>query len=360
MIHFKTLLLFLFLSLTVSAQKITINVDLESASAIARLLSGKTVTEQQLTETANLYGNQQLIQKVKGYSGVDISVFKSTLKEAIETGSVKGNDPYNWNKAKAVLPELHELLKTISQNPSAFSEDVARLIEPYTPDSLQLNARACFLIGGGSLGFTQGDDPTFNVALQNIGDDLDGLKVLIAHELYHSVQSAGYPLRKRIITGDKPTYNEKATYAILYDLWTEGSASFVGDFSKVNSTKPFSQTQKANEKKNSDRIRTSFYLLETVLYKAYNDPKVSYSQLYNIGYTTEFDEVFYGVGYEIAKQLVAHNGPEVLATLTVSDPLGFIQQYIQLYQSQEDSKLVKFSSGTEELVEKMMKWVDRI
>lgn len=47
MIYSKTLLFFLFLSsATVSAQKITANVDLESALAIAWLLNENTVSEQ--------------------------------------------------------------------------------------------------------------------------------------------------------------------------------------------------------------------------------------------------------------------------------------------------------------------------
>lgn len=353
---------FLLLSGTINnfAQQITVQVDIESAQSIAGLLAVKKVSDKQLTATANLYGNRQLIQKVKGYSGADSLVFKATLKEIIETGTVKGNDPYNWKKAKAALPELQRLLQTIAQNKTTFTADVAKLIQPYTPDSLRLNVRACFLIGGGSLGFTLGNDHTFNVALQEIGDDVEGLKMLMAHELYHSVQSAGYKLRKRTTGDNKPTYNEKATYGLLYELWAEGSASFIGDDTTTKNQKPFTQKQAESYRKNNNRMRTAFYLLETVLYQAYNDPKVNYQQLYNIGFTTEFEEVFYAVGGEIARQLVAQYGPAVLAGLVVSDPLHFIQRYIQLYREKKDKQFIRFSAGTEELVEKMMLWADKI
>ncbi len=194
-----TLFFSIFFCLSVSAytppEKLNVSVDFESARLISLLLSKKSVTEAELDKAANVYGSKQLIDKVKGYSGADASVFKSTLREVIETGTVKGNDPYNWKEVKNNLRAIKLLLNKLSASPDAFINDIKLKIKAYTSDQVDANIKACFLIGGGSLGFTQGDGMTFNVALQKIGDDYDGLKLLVAHELYHSIQAAGQASR---------------------------------------------------------------------------------------------------------------------------------------------------------------------
>ncbi|MCL7988473.1 hypothetical protein M8998_11030 [Sphingobacterium sp. lm-10] len=360
-IRYSIILFSLFFVGNARAQQISIDIDLESAQAIVNLLkqANETVPEEELTRVSQLYGNQQLIQKVKGYSGADSTVFKSTLRQLLETGDIVGDDPYEWKRVQGGLSKIQNLINSISQDQQAFEDDISQRIQSYTPSSINLHARACLLVGGGSLGFTIGDSQTFNVALHPIGDDIEGLKVLMAHELYHNVQSEGYGQRARSLES-KPSFNEKATYALLYQLYSEGVANFVGDFTKIENPGPFSQEQIDLYIKNEKRMRTSFYLLETVLYHAYHNPKTSYGQLYNIGFTTEFEEVFYGVGYEMAKQLAAHDGPIALTELVVQDPIRFIHNYIQLYKENPEKNLVTFSEDTEELISKMMHWENAI
>lgn len=353
----------LFLSLVVGntrAQQISVNIDLESAKTIVDLMqkAGK-VSDEDLIDASSLFGNRQLIQKVKGYSGADSTIFIATLRELLETGNIVGDDPYQWKVVQAALPNVQKIILAISEDKHAFETDVSERIQSYTPTNVNIRARACLLLGGGSLGFVIDDSQTFNVALQDIGDDIEGLKVLMAHELYHNVQSEGYGQRQRSLES-KPTYNEKATYALLYQLYSEGVANFVGDFMKIENPKAFSQKQIDLYLKNEKRTSSSFYLLETVLYHAYHNPKTSYGQLYNIGFTTEFDEVFYGVGYEMAKQLVAHHGDQIIAELVLQDPIRFIHNYIQLYKENPEAKLLTFSADTEELISIMMRWENRI
>ncbi len=353
----------LFLSLVAGiarAQQIGVDIDLESAKAIVDLMqrAGK-VSDEELINASDLYGNRQLIKKVEGSSGADSAVFIATLRELLETGDIAGDDPYQWKDVQAALSNVQKIILAIAEDKHVFEADVSTRIQPYTPPSITLRARACLLVGGGSLGFVVDDSQTFNVALQEVGDDIEGLKVLMAHELYHNVQSEGYGQRQRSLES-KPTYNEKATYALLYQLYSEGVANFVGDFMKIENPKAFSQKQIDLYFKNERRIRTSFYLLETVLYHAYHNPKTSYGQLYNIGFTTEFDEVFYGVGYEMAKQLVAHHGDQIIAELVLQDPIRFIHNYIQLYKENPESKLINFNADTEELISIMMRWENRI
>ncbi|TSD64627.1 hypothetical protein FFF34_012000 [Inquilinus sp. KBS0705] len=362
----RSKLLCLFLLLISMAAKaapgeLKVSLDFESAQVITWLLSGKTVTDAQINQAAAVYGNQQLIKKVKGYSGFGEDVFKSTLKEIIETGTIKGNDPYNWKMVKANLPAIQNLLGKLAQNQQAFLNDVTAIIQAYTPAEVSAEVRACFLVGGGSLGFVIGDEKTFNVALQKIGDDYEGLKYLVAHELYHSMQGAGQAMRKKNKEKNAPYYVQ-ASYALAYNVWCEGTANLVGDFAQVKNPAPFSKVQADEWQKNADRKGENFYLFESLLYKSHNDTASrGYETFYNIAFTTAYDETSYFTGYEMAKKIEKYSGKKVIANILVQDPLVFFEEYIKLYKAHpEDTSFIRFDASTELIISRLAVWKDRL
>jgi hypothetical protein len=335
--------------------QVQIAIDVESAEAICRLLDQEKADTVQIGQVAALYGNQLLIQKVKGYSGSGEDVFRNTLKEIIETGTVKGRDDYNWKLVKSKLPEIKQLLAYISSDKDKFLQEVTALIQPYTPPGLQAEAKACFLAGGGSLGFTIGDDPTFNVALQKIGNDLEGLKYLVAHELYHTLQDVGQRSRRYQSREKEFSYQQKAAYYICYNLWAEGIATLVGDMSVLRNPKGFSKEQADQFRKNRERRYQNFQLLEALLYRQYNDSTMDFSETYNIAFTTAFDETSYFAGYEMAKKIAAHRGDQAIAAILLKDPIRFISDYIDLYKSRPDDKtFIRFSPSIESIVDKLL------
>lgn len=335
-------------------QQLTISIDSESAAAITNLLSQSKADTQQIRKAAGLYGNQLLIKKVKGYSGAGEEVFIQTLKEIIETGTVKGNDEYNWKLVKSRLPEIKKLVSYVGSNKEKFINEVKAIIEPFTPADLNANAKACFLAGGGSLGFTIGDDPTFNVALQKIGNDVKGLQYLVAHELYHTLQDVGQKTRSYKKESEGISYSFKASYYLLYNLWAEGIANFVGDMSKLKKEDPFSEEQIAYYQKNRERRYQNFQLFEALLYRQFNDTSADYQSNYDIAFSTAFDETGYFVGYEMARQITKHKGNQAIANLLTSDPIRFTIDYINLYKSLPDDKsFIRFSKSFEDIVSKL-------
>ena len=335
------------------------SVDFESAQAIVKLLSSKKADTNEISRAAGMTGNSKLIAKVKGYSGAGEDKFKATLKEIIETGNIKGNDHYNWKEVKNRLPEIQKLIAYLSANEKRFLDDVKALIRPYVPDTLKASARACFLVGGGALGFTTGGDPTFNVALQQIGSDIEGLKYLVAHELYHSLQDAGQNTRKTQ-QGAGAENRFRASYQLFSNLWSEGSANFVGDMSLIKNARDFTKTQQAVLRKNDERRRENFALFDALIYKQFHDSTTSYETSYNIVFTTGYDELGYAIGYEIARMIVKYKGAKGLAAIVVNDPLLFVKHYIELYRAHPDDKsFVRFSKSTEMIIEKLTPWIDR-
>ncbi len=338
---------------------VLVSVDFESAQAIVKLMSSKKADTNEISRVAAMTGNNKLIAKVKGYSGAGEDKFKATLKEIIETGNIKGDDHYKWKDVKNRLPEIQKLITYLSLNEKRFLEDVKALIGPYVPDTLKASARACFLVGGGALGFTTGGDPTFNVALQQIGSDLEGLKYLVAHELYHSLQDAGQDTRKTP-QGASAENRFRASYQLFSNLWSEGSANFVGDMSLIKNAGDFTKSQQALLRKNDERRRENFALFDALIYKQFHDSTTSYGTSYNIVFTTGYDEVGYAMGCEIARMIVKYKGAKGLAAIIVNDPLLFVKQYIELYLAHpEDRSFIRFSKSTEMIIEKLTPWIDR-
>ena len=351
---------FLVASSQVKAQALRISIDTKSAEAVCNALAEKKKDTATLNALTRMYGNALLIQKVKGYSGAGDSVFVSTLKELIATGNIQGDDPYNWKEVRAKLPQIRSLLLYINTHKDSFVKQVTALIQPYVPDTLHADARAVFLAGGGALGFTLGNDPSFNVAVQKIGDDVDGLMYLVAHELYHTVQHAGQHTR-HVVRDTSAPYAALASYYLLYNLWTEGTATYVGDFNQIKKLKPFAAEQVAEYKKNRERNTQNFRLFEALLYRQYYDTAAQYDDSYNIAFSTAFDETGYYVGYEMAKKLVKYKGDSALAELLVKDPIRFTSDYIALYKAHpDDDSFHRFGGATEEIVKALMKWEGKL
>ena len=339
-------------------QKITI--DYEAAEELIRLTDLKKVSDEELSKFASIYGNKLLIQKVVNSTGGNEQVFKETLKEMINTGVVNGADPYQWNKVRKELPDTKKLIASLRLNKDAFIAEIEDRISSYIPSVLPAQElRACLLLGGTATGFVIGDGAAFCVALQNFGTDFEGLKTVMIHELYHTLQDAGQKLRKKTLT-DKPAYNTKGTYYLLYNLWVEGTAEHLGDFSLILKPGSYSKKQQENKKKNDERLLANFRLTEMMIYKMYTDSNARYSALYDIGFSPVYEEVGYSVGAEMAKMLERFLGKEEVAKVIVEDPLDFITSYIKLYAEHPKEVPYHFDKSTEAIIEKLGVWRNKI
>lgn len=344
-----------------AVNELQIEIDIESAEAICTLLEQKKADTLQIKRAADLYGNRLLIQKVEGYSGSGEDIFKKTLIEIIETGTIKGRDDFNWKLVKSKLTEIRELLSYITRDKEKFMAEVRALIQPFMPSGLTAQARANFLAGGGSLGFTIGSDPTFNVALQKIGNDIEGLKFLVAHELYHTLQDIGQQRRSYTKNESGLSYQQKTSYYLCYNLWAEGIANFVGDMSLLKEPNAFSREQAGLYQKNRERRYQNFQLFEALLYRQFNDSTMNYGETYNIAFTTAYDETSYFVGYEMARQIAKHKGNQAIAALLTKDPIRFLSEYIELYKTlPEDKSIIPFSTSIEEIIMQLVNLENRL
>ena len=232
-------------------KNLTIQIDFRSARAVIDLLNRAQVGDAEL-DAAALSGNRQLIKKVFGDDLVQgRETFKKTLRQIIE-GQPMAEDPFDWQNVKQHLPEINLLIEQIERNQPQLLAETENIIAPYTPADLKIETAAVFLVGGGSLGFAFSDDPDFYVGLHKAGGDYEGLKYLIAHELYHSIQQVGV---RRRLAGAQPVKRPEniAKSAMLVDnVYLEGTATFVGNPLEANNLKQFGQARQDEYRQNRE------------------------------------------------------------------------------------------------------------
>jgi hypothetical protein len=336
-------------------KNLKIRIDFQSARAVVDLLGRNRVTADELSRVAGLFGNQQLIRKVAGNkTNITAETFKQTLRQAIENQSLS-EDPFEWQTVKKNLPEIRLLINQIEKDQNALFTDLENMIQPYVPADLKADATAVFLVGGYSLGFAFGDG-NFYVALHKTGGDYEGLKYIVAHELYHSIQSLGREKRIASLKEVKPPDNVRSSLIIIESVYIEGAASLVGSPLDAKNLKQLGQSQQDEYKKNLARSRQNFALFEALLFQAYNDPNADARRLYNIGFTTAFDQTLYYVGYRMARDIEKYQGKKATASLVGKNPLELFDLYVELYKKNNDNSLIKFSRTTEAILSELQKW----
>lgn len=337
-----------------SQLNIQLELDSSGAHALIDLFGRKQVSDEELEKVLNLPSTLAMIRQAGRFNPTATEEnFKSSLRTVIDTGTVEP-DPFRLAVVKARLESVSSLLKEVERNKAGFVNDVIGRMRAYAPGNVALKATVHFILGGTSDGFAPAAN-AYYIALHYYGDDVEGLKLLMAHELFHNVQAA---VRNARVGGglrlDAPL-SVTNSVALLDSTVNEGTASMVGDALALPGGKQYSDFLKAKYKRNLDRIKGNFALFELLLYRAYNDPQADFSQLNNIGFSGTWDSPLYFVGYRMGKIIEKYKGKDAIKGLVGADPLQFFNLYMEIYRSQSDPEIVKFSPACEEILQKLQR-----
>jgi hypothetical protein len=337
---------------------IQLEFDASAARTLLDLLERKEVSDEEIQRVITLPGTQAMIKQASRFDpAATADNFKLSLRRIVETG-VSESDPFRLTLVKSRLPLVRALLKRIESNPRVFVDAVTSRMREYAPDNVSLKSKVYFIVGGTSDGFAPTKDE-FYIALHYYGDDYDGLKALMAHELFHHVQATIRSARATDKPATPPPANVTNSLAILSNTVNEGTASMVGDALLLPGGKQYSDFFKAKYKKNLDRIKSNFALFEALLYRAYNDPGADFGQLNNLGFSGTWDSPLYFVGYRMGKVIEKYKGKEAIKASVGRDPLEFFNQYIEIYQKQNDPEIIKLSKPCEEILRKLQELLDK-
>lgn len=339
------LFFFLLLSaLSASAQpKISIAIDSTTARAILGAFEKKSITDEELAAMQQLGGVQALIHQAGRFDkNATPEAFAATLTNAV-AGGKPSPDPFAFARVAARAEATRKLLASIEADPKKLESAIAARIAPYAPQDAQLQATVHLIAGGTSDGFVPGGSDLY-IALDYLQDDFDGLALMTAHEVYHTLQNqVAAPAVKR-----EGRLAEAA--ALLRPLLSEGTASMVGDPLTVASPKAYTAWFSDKYNRNFRRIEQNFALFETMLFALANDPAASMDRLYNLGYSGTWDSPLYFVGYRMAKVIERNDGRGAIAKFIARDPAAFVARYVELTKKDHAADVVPLSPTAEAIV----------
>ena len=323
---------------------IELSLDLKSAKAVLDAFEREGTTGDELEEMIRLPGVRALIHQASRFdSRASEGAFKTSLHRAI-AGEPLEEDPFQFRKVKDRLSEIATLVQKIESSPDRLVSDIREMIRPYAPGDLSFEVNVCFVVGGSSDGWTRED--VFYVALHYFRDDHEGLKLLMAHELYHVAQGHFYgyavPSEDSAIA---------ACRSVLGTTRSEGMASVVGDPLALVEGGAYTDWFKGKFSRNLRRIEQNFALFELMLFRLYHDPESDFSQLYPLGFSGGWDSPLYFVGYYVGKAIERHRGREALVELLRGAPAAYFQAYVEIYEQDEDEELVRFSDAVERILQ---------
>lgn len=330
---------------------VQLELDSTSATALLEALSQNKISDTELSRITSLPGTQAMIRQAARFDPTaKESAFVSSLRSTIESGKAE-HDPFRFVLVKSRLELVRSLLKQISKDPNNFIESVASRIVEYAPNDVTLKSKVYLTVGGTSDGFAPTED-AFYLALHYFGDDYEGLKMMAAHELFHNVQAK---LRRARGQREQSAQSQHivSSLALLGNTMNEGTASMVGDGLLLPGGKSYSDFLKGKFKRNLERIKSNFALFELLLYRAYNDPSVEYSQLYSIGFSGTWDSPLYFVGYHMGKVIEKYKGKNAVKALIGAPPSQFFNEYVEIYNRQNGPEILRFSKSTEGILQNL-------
>ena len=328
---------------------IRIELDATQPRALLELFGRGKVTDEELLRVSKLHATQALIRQASRFDPAATEEnFRASLRRVVETGASEP-DPFRLAVVRSRLEASRSLLQQIEEGRQAFLSDVVARMREYAPAGVALDTKVHFVLGGTSDGFAPASE-AFYIALHYFGDDAEGLKTLMAHELFHNVQAG-------LRGGRKPEGRPNVTksLSLLQHTVAEGTASMVGDPLALPAGKPYTDFLRAKYKRNLDRIATNFALFEALLFRAYHDPGADYDQLYRLGFSGTWDSPLYFVGYRMGRVIEKYEGKAAVRELIGAEPARFFARYVEVYRKHNDPDIVRFSKPCEEILQSLQR-----
>ena len=248
-----------------------------------------------------------------------------------------------WKNRKSIRELITRLRATENEVVPATMNQLGR----YAPDAGPLTVDIYFVAGGVSDGFVF-DTLTTDVYANLARADGDYHSVLsnVAHETYHVIQKEAQRrvpgLRVVADSSDRLPVGER----LLARTLVEGTAFYVTDPTRTKVHGRHIDKDRARFRKNKSprKITANFALFDSVL-REMLEGKAAWSKAELEGFSNEAP--FYFVGYEMARVIDRHCGPECIKGAFARPPVEFFRQYVALYKKNPDVVVGRFSPQTE-------------
>lgn len=258
---------------------------------------------------------------------------------------------FNFAPLKPRAVELTALLDRIEANPVAFQQWVTARVNQFSPPNSRVAITGYLVAGGVSGGFSF-DKPEFFLDLAYF-NDFDVARVVMAHELYHAVQSAYAPSQKAwwhnkdAEKGPDRTLAQQCstTYDYFDALYLEGTASYVGDPFLLRDVKSAAAEKMLTEMKEGiANLGNSVTLLELSILGLDAPNPVPFDDVYALGFYVP--EIEYKLGYTMAKAIAADGGDQAITALLNQPSYAFTNAYTTLPKYGKDNEHPRLGPNT--------------
>lgn len=331
---------------------ITIHLDYAGAEALINALERDSLSDADVDSLLSVPGLRAMVDNVTRFiPNVGISEFRKEIRAFVQTKKGGEYDPYfRFNGVWQERSKVRTLIKSIQTDERRIVGEMLSQLKRYRPSTGPLPITVYFIAGGVSEGFAFDNDiKSFYANLVKAEGDLNGVILNMTHEAYHVMQFAAQRragINALWISDGKLPPAERLIAGTL----SEGTANYVADPSRSRATGPHMESARQRYRRNAEpaRIAQNFALFDTVL-KEVRDGRITWDVAYKKGFTSENDDSFYFVGYEMAKALDRYCGRKRIGGLFEKSPVEFFRRYIALYRKHPEIR-GRFSRETETFI----------
>lgn len=206
----------------------------------------------------------------------------------------------------------------IAADPQRFSDEVEAIIAPYTPADMVLEASTTLVAGSPGNGWVREGQSHFDIG--GAQGDLDGARVVIAHETYHLVLNR--LLRAPVVSAEEPLGRVER---ILRNGLNEGMATHVAR--ETADTGVLSRRSLGFQQTNMRRLAANFRLMDVFLLATFHTAEVTPRDANLIAFSGTFTEPGYFVFREMAAEIEKAHGRGHLVALLSRSPSRFVLTY---------------------------------
>ena len=328
---------------------VTLRLDYAGAEALISALERDSLSDTDVDSLLRVPGLRAMVSNVTRFiPNIGVPEFRKEVRAFVQTK--KGGEYNNYFQLTDVWRErsqVRTLIRAIRADERKIVGETLSQFERYRPNTGPLAITVYFVSGGVSTGFAFENDPgSFYANLARAGGDLNGVVLNMAHEAYHVIQFAA---QKR--AGITPLWVSNEKMPPIERLFTgtlqEGTANYAADPTRWAATGPDVEAARRRYRRNTEpaRVTENFALFDAVL-KELREGRITWDIAYKKGFTSENDDSFYFVGYEMAKALEQYCGSKCISRLFEEPPVEFFRRYIALYRKHPEIR-GRYSQETE-------------
>jgi hypothetical protein len=327
---------------------LTLVMNFDGAKALLSALDRRTITPSAIDSLFAIRGVAAMVDNTTHYLPDQTrDTFRAALTEFVTKrkstiGHFALDDSYDKSG------EIRTLIAKLEAD-STLTNQVAGPLARYMPKLPAFSATVYGTTGGVSDGFVTADDPrpAFYMALNRAQGDVQGVRLNMTHELYHVVQRMAWPT---------PADSLPPLERLLRVILEEGTATYVAQppaqkSSFFRRSGPYLEVWRASSEKNSStrQIAANFAEVDRLI-AGLRAGTTTWEQAQNTVFRG-YGPGPYFVGYEMAKAIDQHDGPERIASLLQKHPAEFFRTYIEIYRKNPGAAPAKFSAATEAYID---------